>query len=180
MVVGAVHHELGVRVAAVGRRQRLGRLGDVHRRVVRVDVDGGRLGQRHGRFQPHLAEGVRVERPVGVGVDGAVGDVHRDDDPLADRPGVGGEQPQRTVGGPRQRRVLQLLDVVGDVPLAQAGRDGVGGERPGPQFARPVRLGESRQGQGDVDAHEGPFPWSGLDAPRIRVRRPPSEAGGAA
>ena len=59
----------------------------------------------------------------------AVGHVHGDHHPAARRPGSAGQQPQRGQRGPVQRRVLQLLDVVGDVPLAQRGRDRVGVER---------------------------------------------------
>ena len=94
-------------------------------------------------------------------------------------------------GGPVERGVLQLLDVVRDVPLAQRGGHGVGGQRPRAQLPRLVRLGETGEGQGDVDAHgpplsrdirsrqdtwpDGPRSGSIRGAPR-RPARPPSRA----
>ena len=102
-----------------------------------------------------------VRRRVVVAVDvpdgAAVSDPDRGLDPAARGTRIRREQPQRGERGPAERRVLQLLDVVGDVPLTQRGSHRVRGQRTGADFARPVRRCETGEGQGDVHAHGWPL-----------------------
>ena len=122
-VVDAVLRRL---VAEVGGGDRLGRGGDRGLGVGVVDVHRGDVAERQRRDHvhhaavevvAHLRPRRRRRRPRARRADA--------------RAGVGVEQAQRRARGLEQRGVLELLDVVVDVPLAQPGRHRERGQRRG-------------------------------------------------
>ena len=165
VVLGPVHRELGVVVPWSAAPSASAAAATSSSASSASTCTAAAFGQRHRPGDPHLAERRRVQRPVGIGDRGPVRHVDGDHDPAPRGLRVRRRAAAATPAAARLSAAYSSSSMSSETYHSRsAGRDGEGVSGPGPSSPALVRLGETGEGQGDVDAHGGRFRSNSLDS----------------